>query len=233
MYKTKFKEYLSPLGFILYRKTFYRIVNDVVQTLMLNNQDNAYTVHFGITPLFIKIQNLHIEGHEIHHLRKDGFMRVPGFICGDKLWYNYCPFAMTKLSTTDGEKVADEMLDIIITHVFPILERGNNCMAGSIEMRKYYEFVCDIHDIPLPANNDILYISHYCYIKLGEYENAIALLQKRMQASEHWKKFYSKDFELLTAGNIEYFDKLFAENEAKSREYLSNPRKYKQEHGAM
>ena len=59
-------------------------------------------------------------------------------------------------------------------------------------------------------------------------------LEKHIEAKnrtcEDIKKF-THLIELLSIPDTEYFEKVFAENEAKTREYLSNPRKYKQKGG--
>ena len=73
IYKAKFKEALLPLGFKLYRKTFYRVVNDVVQMLMFNNWDSDYTVEYAVRPLSLGLQSLEVGGLGIHEFRKGYF----------------------------------------------------------------------------------------------------------------------------------------------------------------
>ena len=84
---------------------------------------------------------------------------------------------------------------------------------------------------PPHPHNIISSGEYYKFIKLGEYEKAIAVAQKMILMNEGWKEVFSKELDLLYKSDREYFENLFAENEAKAREYLSNPSKHKKKHG--
>ena len=337
IYKTKFKERLSPYGFSLYRKTFYRLVNDVVQTLMLVNVDSDYTVAFGIYPLFLGFDDLCevMDGPGVHDFRQGNFQNQ------DKYWTIRNTLYGIRLSDEELEKyVVDEMLSLAMLHVIPMFERGTDWKSGTDEINNYWEAV---HGNVLRSS---YHENFFLYIKAGEYEKAIPPVQKlikqrqfnpycrlnqikireqhlqnlkldhelgmsdnyqqtkldilsredvsslykeeltsrelffetyntplelsktpfasialqlisnvegeleqlkdidsplsksikarEMDYTENSRKIIERYNDLLmrlSIPDVEYFDNLFAENEAKAREYLSNPRKYKQKHG--
>ena len=69
VYKSKFGEVLKPCGFKLYRNTFYRVVNDVMQTVMLIKTRTSCTIQFSIKPLVWEINDLYCEGYDVSDLR--------------------------------------------------------------------------------------------------------------------------------------------------------------------
>ena len=254
IYKSKFKESLSPLGFKLYRKTFYREVNDVVQMMMLDNWDSRYTVNYGVQPLCLGLTSLEFDGRTIHEYRKGDFD------IGHREWEVFCHFAGEKASNEELGKYVDEMLSIVHSHVMPYFERRVDWQSW---LNQFYK-------------RDGTEYDAWIEIKVGNYEKAIPTIQKQLERKQAVLQIYyadpddpyglkkmiknkiikEKDFDLILEKHIasenevrkdiekltryikllsipdtEYFDKIFAENETKSREYLSNPRKYKQKHG--
>ncbi|OQB23826.1 MAG: hypothetical protein BWY11_01556 [Firmicutes bacterium ADurb.Bin182] len=72
-YRELFREELSPHGFLLFKKMFYRVINDVVLTLMLRKTDTDFTLDFSILPLSLPIKDLYCEGYDISSLVKRGW----------------------------------------------------------------------------------------------------------------------------------------------------------------
>ena len=218
-YKTKFKERLSPEGFSLYRNTFYKVVNDVLQTLMLTNHGSEYTVCFFITPLYLGVRDLYIEGFGIHEFREKNIFD------SEKRWRNFNIFTGLKLSDEEIDSAVSEMLSIVVSHVLPTFERGVDWKSGYDEMRIVEKQIFGKR--PYSPHHG----SYYKHIKAGEYEEAIADAQHFISSNVGWKEVFTPQLEHLLAGNTAYFDNLFAEKEAQAREYLTNPRKHKPKQG--
>jgi len=253
IYKSKFKEALNPYGFKLYRKTFYRSVNDVVQMMMLKSRSGEYTIEFEVHPLCLWGGDLHCDGsgEGIHLFRGDGPISLD-------YWYDICTFTGRKLSDEEIEKVVDEMLSVVLENVMPIFER-----------RKVWESWLKETTIWEQAA-----YGSWINIKTGNYEKAISFLQGRLEKlqksfpkvdpndpyqlekranmgiikkeniDEIRKRYIAaekrtqesiidltKRIEMLTSSNKEYFDNAFAEQEANSREFLDDPNKFKKKYG--
>jgi len=219
VYKSKFKERLSPEGFSLYRKTFYRVVNDVLQTLMLINHGTEYTVGFHIYPLYLGIWDLYIEGFGIHELREKNIFD------SEKRWRNFNIFTGVKLSDEEVNSAVDEMISLVVSHVLPIFERGKDWKSGYDEMEMFKKRIYGNKLYP-PGES-----RYYMYLKAKKYEKATAIAQYFVTINESWKSCYTFELEQLLARNTAYFDNLLAEREAQAREYLTNPRKYKPKQG--
>ena len=252
IYKSKFKESLSPLGFRLYRQTFYRVAGDVIHMLMLSNWDSDYTIEHQIRPLCLELQDLEVAGNAIHEYRKGDFQHK------SKQWQiRPCPYTGEKPPDEVLESYVDEMLSIVHAHLIP-----------------YFDSVTDWESW-LKKQKD----GHYgvwTLIKLGEYEKASIIYQKRIdQNQDRLQRYhadpddpyelkkdiqlklikeknydfflarriaaeikalediesYTKMLERLSIPDTDYFEKVFAENITKNLEYLDNLRKYKQKHG--
>jgi len=168
IYKSKFKESLSPYGFRLYRKTFYRVVNDVVQVLMLRNQDTDYTIDFAIWPLCLGVSDLYCEGQGIDEFRKSGFQNE-----NYKYWEIKSPLTDQRHSTRILEKYVDEMLAIVISHVMPVFEKINS-----------WDLWFDDLDKKGVRHG---YLS---YVKAGDFEKAISsinvIIQENLSAHKNY-----------------------------------------------
>lgn len=255
IYKTKFKERLNPYGFSLYRKTFYRVVNDIVQMIMLSNWDSDYTVEYDVYPLCLEIQDLYVAGPAIHEYREGNFQN------NFKRWGTWpCPFTREKPSNEVLEEYVEEMLSIVQSHLMPFFEKV-------VDWESWYEYISKKN-----AGNHGVWV----YIKLGDYETASHAFKKWIEQNHATIQSYHSDpddlyglkksvqmkiikekdldwalekhvatekrvlediekytllIELLSIPDTKYFEKVFTENEAKSRKYLSNPRKYKSQYG--
>jgi len=105
-YKKVFGEELLPLGFKLYKKTFYRVVGDVIQTLFLNNSDTMVDVEFNVLALCSGIKDLYCES--MYSLAEAGQCSA---------WFA-CPVL--------DQNALDSMLRVFRTHVKPLFEECIN-----------------------------------------------------------------------------------------------------------
>ena len=228
IYKSKFKESLNPYGFKLYRKTFYRVVNDVAQTIMLNNWRNCYTVNFYIWSLFLGLDSLYCEGYELHELRKSD---IPNWHLYDKYWEVFPSHSQSHI-----EEMVDEMLSLILEYVIPAFERVTDWKSGENEIsyfgelfRKVTHSVEHVHNIEYARLNRTNYFMH---IKVGEYEKAIEIAKEMIPLNPGWEKLFTPELELLLKGDYQYFHDLFEKNEREAREFLDNPSKHKRHYGS-
>ena len=81
-YKTRMKQELSPYGFRLDQRTFFRVINDIVQTVSLNKNRYGCTIEYGILPLAFPVDDsacLHGGRYSIGMKRKPGIAWWPFF----------------------------------------------------------------------------------------------------------------------------------------------------------
>jgi len=173
IYKSKFKEILLPYSFKLYRKTFYRVINDVVQIIMLNNWDRAYTVSVAIKPLLFGIKTLDISGEDgLHELREGNFQTR------SRQWDTECEFTGKILPDEVISKMVDEMVFITVSKVLPAFERGCDLEKGWDEM---YELFAPKRARYVNVREDLEGLNHIniygCVLK-HDYEGAIDITER-------------------------------------------------------
>ena len=225
-YKQLFKEVLAPYGFKLYKKTFYRQINDVVQTVMLNKTSTNFTVEFKILPLCLPIEDLYCEGYDISILRKGG-------------WWDCWP---------EIEKNAfEEIMALFKQNVMPIFEHGENVASAYDELLKLEKKIYT--GVPGGViHHYSLYLMSVC---VHDYERAQQhfeeIIQRWDEAFQHilaereksntnaesdlqFDKFmleYQERKEIaqrLSIPDVDYFQRLVEKNEAISLECLAHPR---------
>ena len=119
-YKQQFSAVLKPLGFKLYKKTFYRIIDGLLQTVMLKKTTDSCTAEFNIVSLAQGIRDLYCEGYSISHFREE---RQKGgdwwFDHSTSVWYD--PNIVGRRG--DISDMVKDMCAIIVTYVNPLFER--------------------------------------------------------------------------------------------------------------
>ena len=222
-FRTKVEQLLKPLGFKLCKKTFYRVVNDVLQTLMFQSIKGVVcTAHFSILDLAIGLNDIEWEQYNINDFR-EGKNRKKEWYLDDKD-YN-------KISK-NNEKIVPEMLEIITKIVIPLFERAQDSVTSLNELIKFsneYEL----------GETGVLYWDNafYTYLKLGQYEKAIDLTAdriKKVPPNIYRKEAYIEkletnlrevrfEYELSTIkGNFEKKRKEILEEENLSKAFISN-----------
>ena len=173
VFKIKFKKVLFHSGFKLHRNTFYRAVNDIVQTVMLIEKRPIYSVGFSVMPLFWGFSDLSNEGYSIHELRSGKMKRHWEYHPSSPFQYNDDEeYVLINSEDKYIEEMIDNMLNIVITHVIPFFERAYDCKSA-LEMIKEYETSIYGHDIAV--KNEAA--QYWWHIKLGLYERALEHLQ--------------------------------------------------------
>ena len=178
VYKSKFKEVLNPYGFKLYRSTFYRVINDVVQTIMLKKTHYNCSIHFTILPLVLEISDLYCEGHDIYELRNGKMRKRPWEFVPSKLGAKNAEGEQEEISFNEGsiESIVDSMLSIVVSHVIPLFEKGVDCKSAIEEINKYG---IAVYGEELAESYD--HGRYWWYIKIGDYKKAIECLQKSIK----------------------------------------------------
>jgi len=227
-YKDVFGKELLPFGFRLYKKTFYRVINDVVQTIMLRKTDTNFTLDFSILPLSLPVNDLYCEGYDIA-------------IIGKRRWWWDCWGEI-------GEDTFAEILTRFRQHVIPLFERGINSATA-------YDVIVNIEKMIYNGLPNEVYLASYplflMSVKVNDYEKALrhlsAIMRKREEAYQHFLAERKKEItpvmnlaferfmveyrqlqemmEMVSTKNVMYFQQLIATNESISLEYLKDPRK--------
>jgi len=214
----KFEESLSPYGFRLYQKCFYRAINGVAQSVALKTHSYGFEVYFHMRPLFLGETNLFAEEFPINIFR-ESFQRYTH-------WDKFCPFTGRKWTEKDLEIIVSEMLSIVITYVIPMFERVTDWKSGDNEIKKHNEGYFEKIQATAQYVPGLGQDEYYKLIKLGEYEKAIDIAQERILTNTDWNGIFSKELERLFKFDAGYFEDLFAKNEIRACEYLSKPSKY-------
>lgn len=228
-YKALFREELLPRGFLLYKKTFYRVTNDVVQTLMLCKTDTNFTLDFSILPLCLPVTELYCEGYDIANFEHNRWWDCYGEV---------------------DEKTFGEILYLFRQYVMPMFERGVSAESAAIELVNYEKMI--FTTAPEGVINN--YYVVLMWIKAKDYEKArqymSVIIKKRdkefqelyferekkgLLSEPDWlfdriKTDYQNLKEIsqkLSIPDTEYFQRFVAKNEAISLEYLKNPNKRK------
>jgi len=206
VYKSKFKEVLSPYGFRTFRNSFYRIVNDVVQVIRLDKSADSCTIEFNIWPLSEGIVDLSSwRGYNISELRSG---KVRG-----RHWQfeKFSQYAKNRqgiyetLVADDGdiEDIVDDMLLVITSCVVPIFEKAIDCNSALEEIKKhdiyvYGEKIAAVYDSR----------RHWWYIKIGNYEKAMQGLTSIIEQHQSALDTNLKKFDRLVQIEVrrEYID---------------------------
>jgi len=227
-YKNVFGKELVPLGFHLYKKTFYRVINDVVQTIMLRKTETNFTLDFDVIPLCLPVDDLYCEGFDLANIGKRWWWDCYGEI---------------------GEDIFAEPLAFFRQYAFPVFERSIDSSTAYDELvnfkNTYYASI---------VNDEVRVASYYLFlmsVKVNDYEKAhrhlSAIMRKWDEAYQYKLAEREKEvtpamnlaferfmvqyrqrqemMEMVSARNATYFRQLIATNENISLEYLRNPRK--------
>ena len=217
IYKLRFKRTLIPHGFKVFGSSFYKVINDVVQTITLVERQPTYTVSFSIMPLFWGINSISNEGYLINQLRKGKMKRQWEFHSSSPLQYNddeeYLPIVSESQYV---EQMVNCMLSIIISDVVPFFERAIDCKTALDEIRKFETY---LYGNEYAEKNEA---SNYLWhIKLGNYDKALKAIRgimKHQQASgeteqldrHYWIKSteqliarYKLQYELATSDDVQ------------------------------
>ena len=204
-YKAVFREELFPHGFRLYKKTFYRVINDVVQTLMLHRTETDCTVDFAIYPLCLSINDLHCEGYNISQLREGKMKGWDWNFIPSSLYHQNKEGTYETIIFNDGsvDDIVENMLSIVVAHVIPIFEKGVDCKSALDELKNYEVRVYGKELFTVNSS-----ASYWMYIKIGDYEKAILYLRERIaerQANPYERNEVIKNNrKRLNIANLEY-----------------------------
>lgn len=223
-YKAVFREYLFPYGFRLYKKTFYRVINDVMQTLMLSKTSTNFTLVFNVLPLSLPIDNLYCEGYSISTFRKGGW-----WDCGDGA----------------ETKAFDDISSLFKQYVLPIFENGIDAESAYHELVKHEKMV--FSSVPGGVIMNNYHFVCLC-IQAQDYEQAfqhMAAIIKQNIGGVDFEKFIvewlkGKDLSIekflpriqeriklmqkLALPDVEYLQNFVIQNKAKSLEFLKSPK---------
>ena len=224
LYKNYFKPRLVPHGFLLHKKTFYRVRNDVLQTLIMRNMGQIYSIEFSITPLCIGISDLYTGCYDVSMLRKNG---KGGWDSTQE------PF----------ESIVQEMWMVVAEYVVPVFEKGVDVISADKELLQYQI----AHYAPIMHKRTP--IEQWALLKAKNYKRAFELLAIDLSHRISWlekclttpiedTKATAKDYEqylakyenelaelrkmdyCLSVSDIVGIERIISETEAKSLEFL-------------
>jgi len=209
-YLLKFQEALNPYGFRAYGNTFYKEVNDVLQSVMIKETRFGCSVVFNITPLAWVIEDLHIDGYNISELR-NGKM---------KGWdWEFRPSSHSSKNAngehdtiilSDGSKndIATKMLSIVISFVIPFFERAVDS-ASALDALERYEALISYTDSFCALNK---YSKYWMYLKVQDYKKAIQYLKEVIEqnkAALNYKQFDRHIKITQTENAIKYYQQQY------------------------
>ncbi|MCL2361373.1 MAG: hypothetical protein FWC73_06130 [Defluviitaleaceae bacterium] len=221
--------------------------------MMLENYKFDYTVEYTVIPLCLGITMLEFRGPGIHEFREGPFVN------GYKERWDLWPDELTSERPSEEvqTKYVEEMLSIVHKDILPYFQKMDTSDACFDDWNK----------------GEQIDHSGLLHLKVGNYEKALAAMQKVLKQEREALQHYNSDpddpylikkqiklkrikeseaeraiegmkaweiktrtiideytcmIEALTNGDMAYFDKIFAENEAKARMHLLNPSKYMQ-----
>lgn len=248
-YKKQFGEVLKPLGFKLYKRTFYRVINCIIQTLMLVRTETTCSIDFDIIPLAMGIEDLYCEGYSISGFRED-MNRQGNWELEPSTHYLQSEdgtFEKVKVDDGDAGGIVKNMLSVVTTHVIPIFERGADANSAYAELVKIEKMIYT----GIPGGISSHYTLALLCIRAQEYQKAYDhmanIIKKWDKAYEHKLAEREKRGELekpsrlfdsfileynmfkelfyrLSAPDVEYLQNFIAEKEAISIENLRHPK---------
>ena len=243
IYKERFKELLKPIGFRISRKTFFRLINDVIQTIMLVKTRYNCTIGFDIIPLSLGITHLDIDGYNISVFREKPLQRwdwrfEPGEI--------YSSHGHIIFNDGSEEDIVDSMLSIVKTNVLPIFDSAINCDSALNELEKHE---LEIYGQVIASSRLSIYLTH---LKQGNYHKAYEFLSRQISitensiaaniktrernagiikydetieeyqvAAQQRQQEKRDELEKLTIPDIDYFQKIVSDGERASLEFLN------------
>ena len=173
IYNKMFGELLFLHGFKRHQSTFYKVVDDTLQTVMLKATSHDCTVDFNIIPLALGITDLYCEGYDISMLRRDNMK--------GRSWklesYSITDLGLRGSSEArlfDDGNVMDilhEMREIVEQHIIPIFQRSTDSKSALSELQKYELSVYGKKLFTSCSTGAFL-----TNVKYGNYDDAIAYL---------------------------------------------------------
>lgn len=152
-YKEAYKRELSPMGFKLKGRTFYRVVNsEVIQSLTVQRGRFGYyfVTHIGFFPFCLDINFKDNSTFELEQITK----KSPPF-------WEYDSHNVTSI-----ENVLNNALECVKTTAIPLFEKVNDTFQY-LEAKNHYEKI---------IYGDILKVSGnrmYACLKIGRYDEAL------------------------------------------------------------
>ena len=177
-YKMKFRELLNPYGFRSSQKTFYRVINDVLQTLMLRTKGINCSVDFNILPLSLGITDLYCEGYSISILREGRIKNWDWTFEPSLVYHQNEEGVFEPIVFNDGtiENIVEDMTIIVKNKVIPIFERGIDCRTALEELEGFEEAVYGKR-LFIPISRS----SYLTFLKTGNYKKASQYLHEVIQ----------------------------------------------------
>lgn len=203
-YKSRFGKELKPLGFKLYKKTFYRVVNDILQIVILVKTPSSCTVEFDLVSLALGISDLYWEaGYSVAHFRKDALARDWWFEPSLE-FFNNDTNSFSKIAYDDKQmdEIVEDMLTIMISEVIPVLERGVDAKTAYAELIQIEKMVRRGVHIDLRPDYGLAMLC----IQSGDYDIA---QQHLIGILERWDKAYPNQIAKHEEWGIDKPDLLF------------------------
>jgi hypothetical protein len=226
-YKIRLRNELTEYGFRLYQKTFFRVINDIVQMLVLNKNGHGCIIEYGIMPLCYPCDEpacLHGGRYTIG--RRSNNMAP---------WWVFFENTPTQI-----DPLVDRMIDLLREDTVPFFDRAVDSCSAYAEIIKLEKEI-----YPQVILND--YVKVCLCIKNSDFENAkthmaaivsqnesaisanIANLERRgdlRELAEYKSKFLpmleqnKAKLDRISLPDIDYCRKLIEDNEERSREFL-------------
>lgn len=239
---------LLPYGFKRKNKVFFRLVNDVIQSICIEklgrySYGRECRVEFSVNPLCKRIESKELlEGLGGYYLRE---FEISNCLASDRWMY--------KDTSEDISACVNEIFIYISKYLIPFFERVNNCKDAlceviALEKLFYYNHIerTKLKGIKFIAGYSmevVIFdsIKYFMALKSGDYDFALesrkALLEQNVWAYESSKNTLPEDVKIKREKGIinlqneiqrleekdwDYFEKLVADNESYSMESLKD-----------
>lgn len=215
------KKHLMPLGFVKYKTTWGRIVNDVYQCIYFEGLPKSFDfsrcrICFGIHPLGMKIEpNWYADGIFGFYLNIFKPECCDPFESDCFLYSKY---------EEDILRVSNEIEQLIVGNLLPLFTKADNCSTAYNELKTLNKISFPQQTINYHLALKTKNYSHALELRKDEYDTRIDGYKRTAHILSEEKKAerlrcYEKlktEITMLETECYSYFDKLLIENEKHS-----------------
>jgi hypothetical protein len=236
-YKNRLVDELKGYGFRIFRKTFFRVINDVVQQIILETRRGGCNVEFGILPLCFPVDK--------SSCMSGGRYNIGMFLEEMKAGWPYI---------SEIDLILDEFIFIIKEYTIPFFEQANDSRKAYEEIVKFEKTVygekAKLGKIPggiimndfvkvclCIRSEDFANAGKHMQAIISQNEQAFAINMAKAKESNDPRRLqeYQVAFEVkieskyeflakIALPDLDYFSRFVNENEAKSLQYLKRPK---------
>lgn len=210
-----FAPIMKEMGFKKKGRSYFRVVNDMFQSLTLTKIGGLYCLYrFYIAPLSIGIKDIHNENFELNdfYVPKKKF-EMPTL--GHYTWIvendPAFPFGRILRNEETCNWAAQGLYDLACQQLFPLFERTTDSKTAFNELAKMYETLdqCRSQSILLTDNEHIDIVAFRNSMKSDHVMHQLAIMNYNYEfALDYYRKFVEERKEMYNSRNTVFPDSL-------------------------